>query len=346
MGPLLVVFLRGGADGLSLLAPVGDPAYATTRGPLAVTGGLPVDGTFALHPALSHLHARWQLGQVAAVPAVGVPKMSRSHFDAQFRVESAASATGSAGDAGWLGRHLRRTAHRAPRPFRGISFGAANVPRLLGGTTDAVAAPSLAALSLGRGRLSSEQETQFRSVLAEMWTGDDARAALTVVDRAAALRPPASAEPDPVADTLSVLAAGLGTEVAVVDLGGWDTHAAQGTNSGTFRSLAEQLDRTVESMLSAVPDATVLVVTEFGRRVQPNSSGGTDHGRGAAAFLVGTNVRGGVRGDWPGLAVLDEGDVVTANDLRDVMAETTLAVLDGDDKVVGPRTGARLGLFR
>lgn len=345
MGPLVVVFLRGGADGLSLLAPVGDPSYTTARGPLAVVDGLQVDPTFALHPGLGRLHARWQQGQVAAVPAVAVPKMSRSHFDAQFRVESSASATGPTGSAGWLGRHLARTAGRAPRPFRGVSFGSATVPRLLAGTNDAVAAPSLAALSLGRGKLDLAKEALFRQVLGHMWEGAGPEAALAVLDQAKALRS-GSGQPSAVQDTLTVLGAGLGTDVAVVDLGGWDTHAGQGTNDGTFRSLVLELDQTVEAVMTGVPGATVLVMSEFGRRVQPNASAGTDHGRGSTAFVVGQSVRGGVRGEWPGLAVLDEGDVPAANDLRDVLAETTVAVLDGDDRVVGPRTSAQLDLFR
>ena len=346
MGPLVVVFLRGGADGLSLLVPVGDPSYAVARGPLAVAAALPVDSTFGLHPGLRQLHARWLRGQVAAVPAVAVPKMSRSHFDAQFRVESSASATGTTGTSGWLGRHLARTGGRTPRPFRGVSFGSATVPRLLAGTSDAVAAPSLPALSLGRGRLDERREAMFRKALGDMWDGPVPGAALTVLDQARSLRSTGGVVSSPLQDTVAVLNAGLGTEVAVVDLGGWDTHANQGANDGTFAGLVDTLDRTVEAALTGVKGATVLVVTEFGRRVLPNSSGGTDHGRGGTAFVVGPGVDGGVRGHWPGLASLDEGDVPAANDLRDVLAETTVAVLSGDDRVVGQRTGARLDLFR
>lgn len=352
MGPLIVVFLRGGADGLSLAPPTGDADYASVRSGLAVAEGAAnlLDGTFAMHPALGELHARFVRGEVALVPACGIPELSRSHFDAQFRVEEAGKSSGSGDGTGWLGRHLASSAGDT-NPFRGVSFGQAGVPRLLAGSADVVTATTLTGLSIGNGRL--DPFPQFTDTLEEMWATSASPIKAAAVSGFGALRTASSisaggsdGRDHGVADTVATLNAGVGAEVAVVNIGGWDTHDNQGTNDGAFASLAADLDGSIDALMAGVPGATVVVITEFGRRVAPNSSGGCDHGRGSLVVVAGPEVNGGVKGDWPGLSDLDEGDVRTVNDIRVVMAEVTGAVLGTDPAQVVPESpGGSLDLF-
>jgi uncharacterized protein (DUF1501 family) len=330
---------------------------------LALSAGsvLPVADGFGLHPQLTALHRRIGEGTVALVPASGIPGLSRSHFEAQFRVESAAGPEGAGTTTGWLGRHLAAGETDAPNPWRGVSFGQAARPQLLAGSRDTLAGTSLTALTPS-GRLRDDPEALrmavvYEQLLEQMWEaapdGDlrtAARSGLAAAGTATGLEPAApagAAEVAGLADTLTVLKGGLGTEVAVLDLGGWDTHTAQGVQDGAFGRLAGSLDVAIDTALGAIPDLTVVVLSEFGRRVAPNSSGGCDHGRGGVAVVAGPTVAGGLKGDWPGLGALDEGDVPVVNDLRVLMAEVTAAVLGRDpEQVLDEVPGAELGLFR
>lgn len=349
--PLLVLFLRGGADGLSLLAPLGDPTYAG-RGPLALPESdvLAVGAGFGLHPRLASLHRRFGEGSVALVPAIGIPEMSRSHFDAQYRVESAIGPDSSPSTTGWLGRHLAAGESEAPNPWRGVSFGQAGLPHLLAGTIDAIAGTSLAALSpTGRQRddpTARRMALVYRQLLEQMWEaapdGDLRTAALSGLSAAEAAT---AVEPTTADGATSV--PGLADTVAVLNIGGWDTHTSQGVLEGAFAGLARSLDQAIDAALGAVPELTVVAFSEFGRRVAPNSSGGCDHGRGGVAIVAGPTVAGGLKGDWPGLGALDEGDVPVVNDLRVLMAEVTAAVLGRDpEQILDEVPAAQLGLFR
>ena len=156
----------------------------------------------------------------------------------------------------------------------------------------------------------------------------------------------ASADPG-VAELVELFGSDLGTEVAVLNLGGWDDHNDLGATDGAFAARAAALDATIDALITGIPDVTVLAVSEFGRRVATNDSGGCDHGRGGVALVAGTRVRGGIHGDWPGLADLDDGDVRTANDVRGVFAEVVDSVLGGDpERIVPGAPGDRLSLFR
>ena len=360
--PLVVVFLRGGADGLSLLVPLGDGNYVDKRGALAIEEDrlLAVDASFGFHPALAKLHARFVRGEVATVPAIGVPDMSRSHFDAQFRIETAASASGTPPETGWLGRHLAAGAGETINPLRGVSFGQVGLPQILAGSQECIAATSLAGLGLGGRRgddaALAELMQLYGDLLDEMWADaegsrlrDSALAGLGAVGTAAAIEAPSPEGREVAAgltDTVAVLNAGVGTEVAVLNIGGWDTHTNQGVLDGAFAGLVGNLDAVVDTVLTSVPGSVVAVITEFGRRVAPNSSGGCDHGRGGVALVAGAGVAGGLKGEWPGLGSLDEGDVPTANDLRVLMAEVITHVLGGNPSVaVGEVPEGSLGLF-
>ena len=362
--PLVAVFLRGGMDGLSLLPPLGEARYADLRPTLRVpeVQVLPVDDRFGLHPALPRLAEHAADGRVAFVPAAALVGQSRSHFEAQFRAERAQPPSGETPAGGWLGRALAATGDGAANPFRGVSFGQPLTPMLLAGSADVIAGASLDAVRLGgrRGARTADAEV-LRRLWVEGASGplrEASVAAFTALDRAAALargstdgsgadpaEDPAAAEPGAVADTVRVLRSDLGTEVAVLNLGGWDHHRDEGVLDGQFAALAGGLDRTLDTLLRQAPAATILVLSEFGRRVAENASAGTDHGRGGVVIVAGAGVRGGVHGAWPGLDDLDDGDVPAANDVRAVQAEVARAVLGAEAAKVVPGAPAELGLL-
>ncbi|MEQ8718918.1 MAG: DUF1501 domain-containing protein [Acidimicrobiales bacterium] len=354
MNKLLMVFLRGGADGLSLLIPTTDPAYNSLRPTLRIDGSEApaLDDTFALHPSAPRLHELYAAGSLAAVPAVGFTDQTRSHFTSQAALERSGGAAGT----GWLGRHLATTATDGASPFRGIAVASVGVPPSLWGTGDALATPEPTAIELGvyrRGRargtvtVSPSRLSPDPATLATVWgdtagiTAEGALAALDVLETVAA--DPIDAVADPAAfgtgatatafaGASAVLAAGLGTEIVMVNVGGWDTHNAQGVGAtGAFAGLVAGLDAALGEILGRHDDLTALVVTEFGRRVAENGSGGTDHGTGSVVLVAGNAVNGGVRGDWPGLDDLADGDVAPVNDLRAIQAEIAADLLGTPD---------------
>jgi uncharacterized protein (DUF1501 family) len=336
------VILRGGMDGLTAVPAVGDPAFAAARGPLAnfVGDTLPLDATFALNPLLPQLHGMYGRGELAVLHATGLPYRERSHFDAQQVLESGGSRPHEL-TTGWLGRALPGMALRAvaletavPLVLRGAAEVDTWAPsRLPEPGADLVARlelmyradPALAqALARARG-LRAEVEAAPGKVASPMamgvaGTGADAAAnAAASAGRAGAV-------------TLARKAAEFlqhGAQVAVLEVGGWDSHVnqalPQGATSNNLRTLDATLAALREGLLpgDAWQHTAVLVATEFGREVAANGTQGTDHGSGGAAFVLGGAVRGGrVLADWPGLAMKDrfEGrDLRITTDLRSAM---------------------------
>jgi uncharacterized protein (DUF1501 family) len=335
-GPRLVlVILRGGMDGLAAVPAVGDADFAAARGPLASLGAPPLslDPTFALHPQLVELHAAYGRGEAAIVHAVGLPYRERSHFDAQQVLESGGSRPHELA-TGWLGRAL------AAQGGKGIALSTA-VPLVLRGeaivdTWAPSFLPNPSADLVGR--------------LAQMYAGDPPLA--TALGRARSLHldaPPSASDGASMEPAAAMAAAaarpgsfvGLakraaeflaqpnGPQVAVLELGGWDTHANQGNPNGALANSLRQLDGGLAALRHALAAAgtwerTVVVATsEFGREVAVNGTLGTDHGSGGAAFVLGGRVLGGrVVADWPGLArgQRHEGrDLRVTTDLRAVL---------------------------
>lgn len=336
---LLVVFLRGGADGLALLPPLEDPALADTRGALQAKHPHPFpDADFGLHPALAPIAPYAESGHLAAVCAVGLAEVQRSHFEAQDACERAGARAG-AHPEGWLSRALAAgdapaTAFRAMAATRGR-------PLALSGDPRALAFESIEDLRLpGRAGPAHAALATLFETRGPGAAGEIARAgreALAAV-RAAELAADSSAGREAgfqgrlgrqLATVAHLARTDLGLVAACVDAGGWDTHLRQGAEEGALARAAAELAsglaalcRTLESRFD---DLLVLVVTEFGRTVAPNGSGGTDHGRGSAALALGGAVRGGrVYGRWPGTAPEDREDgrdLRVTTDVRDVLAE-------------------------
>ena len=312
---LVVLVLRGGMDGLAAVPAHGDPGYAGRRGALALDRPdiLDLDGTFGLHPGLSTLHALYGKGELAVIHACCSPYHDRSHFAGQDVLENGALTDRGAAD-GWLARALSHT------PLQAIAIGE-TVPLLLrGGTRVASWAPSAMPIvdedTLQRIALLYEADPLFAEAL------ESALGANAIANDAARRRPqPADRFQVLMSAAGRFLAAPEGPGVAVVDLGGWDTHSGQrGRLDRHFGILDQGIAALRDSMGSTWSRTAVLAVTEFGRTAAINGTGGTDHGTGGAAFLLGGAVQGGrVVADWPGLqsaALLDGRDLRPTTDLR------------------------------
>jgi len=344
---LLAVFQRGGADGLSMVPPVGDPEYYALRPTLAIArpgegegAALKLDDTFGLHPALSSLAPLYEAGALAIVHAVGSPKPTRSHFDAQDFMEG--GIPGALAPDGWLNRALQNEAANDPRAFRAVAL-QSNLPRSLFGSAPAVAMGSVAEFKLRTGRLSDAGARSFEALYASAVdvalrnTGNETFEALRLLEKAKLDEMPVQHGADypnsplgrRLQDVARLIRADIGLEVAATDCGGWDTHvgqgAAQGQLAARLKELGDSLAAFAVDLGDSMADVCVVTMTEFGRTVRENGNRGTDHGTASLMFVMGGGVRGRrVIGQWRGLREpnLFEGrDLAMATDFRAVLSE-------------------------
>jgi len=331
---LVVVILRGALDGLAAVPPYGDPDYASLHRELAIAapgnadGALALNNTFGLHPALSYLHERFAAGELIVFNAVASPYRDRSHFDGQNVLENGlAKPIGSAD--GWLNRALAALPVAGRAADRAVAI-SQNVPLILRGE---------AAVMSKSPQATPDVDEDLLARLADLYSKDDwfsARLSEAVQTDKMVDGAGRAGYPDRVT-AVARMAANLmrsegGPEIAVIEAGGWDTHANQGGAKGILSTRLAGLDKALKSLADELgplwPQTAVLIVTEFGRTAAINGTRGTDHGTGGCAFLVGGAVRGGqVIADWPGLrraALLDNRDLKPTLDLRSVFK----AVLD------------------
>jgi uncharacterized protein (DUF1501 family) len=326
---LVVVILRGAMDGLSAVPAYGDPDFAALRGALALPepgqegGVLDLGGRFGMHPALPKLHALYAADQAMVLHAVAGPWRSRSHFEAQDLLES--GATHRLQD-GWLNRALATMpGEPAGAARRGLAAGL-DVPLLLRGPARV---GSFAAQARNR------PDAEVLALLAR-WHAADPQLGPAFTEglraRGFSAEVLAGEEPPPrgangfitLAGSAGRLLADIrGPRVAAMELGGWDTHAAQAIRlAGALRILDDGLDALRGGLGPAWSQTAVLVMTEFGRTARINGTGGTDHGTSGVAFLLGGAVRGGrVLTDWPGLSpgrLFENRDLAPTMDLRRV----------------------------
>jgi uncharacterized protein (DUF1501 family) len=351
------IFLRGAADGLSLVVPWREDDYFRRRPTLSLRVPDPkapdgstcvdLDGQFALHPALAPLHSSWREGRLAIVHAVGSDDPTRSHFEAQDQMEHGA-AHGQEVSGGWIARHLRSVGDAAPRSLEALAF-RETLPESLRGAPSAGAVRSVAEVRL---TTRSGDEKGVVRALEALHSGTDAlalagRNSLEVLRRLQALAPTDSDAGYPeddlgrgLADIARLLNGGINLSAACLDLDGFDTHFAQGTTdgllAGRLRSLAGGLSAFLKDLGKRADDVLVLVQTEFGRRVYENTSLGTDHGSASVLFALGAGLNGGkVLGRWPGLRDEDlheDKDLKVTTDYRQVLAEI-LEKRCGNDRV-------------
>ena len=337
---LLFVLLRGAADGMAMLAPVGDPGFAALRGAsLADYDGAPRIGSFfALHPALAEVAKAAEAGEALFVHAAATAYRERSHFDGQNLIESGGTAPYATKD-GWLNRLAGLMNEGAPDPLRALAIAQAVPLALRGAAPVSNYAPSA---------LPQASEDLLARV-SQLYAGDDELGPLW----SRALETKAMAADDWVknlrdASAAGELAASLmrdagGARIGMIELGGWDTHANQ---RGAFARSARQLDALIATYKTGMgagwADTMVVLATEFGRTARLNGTGGTDHGTASAALVMGGAVRGGrVIADWPGLA---ETQLSEGRDLAPTIAlESVLAGAVAEHLRLDPaRTMARL----
>ncbi len=327
---LVVVFQRGAADGLNVVAPYADPAYYRLRPTIAIRQKdvLDLNGQFGLHPSLAPLKKLWDSKDLAVVHATGSPDPTRSHFDAQDYMESGTPGLKATRD-GWLNRAL--TGSAAESPIRAVAMGN-TLPRTLRGQNAAVAIAGVPSFKL------RDQET---STTFEQLYGADkglAGAAKETFDAMKLLRSVKTQAPadgvsyptGPLGRNLQQIAqlikADVGLEVAFADMGGWDTHVNETPQLGNLLTqFGQALGAFHDDLGERMKDVVVVTMSEFGRTAKENGNAGTDHGHANVMFAFGGEVKGGrMYGPWPGLAPeqLYEGrDLAVTTDFRDVLGE-------------------------
>jgi len=350
---LVCVFLRGGADTLNLIVPYGDDRYYKFRPTISIPppngdgeakdAALRLDDFYAFHPKLRPLLPLFKEGRLGVVQAVGSDNASGSHFEAQDQMEHGESQGRSAG-GGWLGRHLRSRAVKQMTPLSAVAIGA-TIPESLRGAPSASAMRSLDEIHINAPSNDSGAVAQALSAMYGAEAGllaAPGRATLDLLGRVESLRgKPYNPEnnaiyPDDdfgagLREIARLIKARVGLEVACIDLGGWDTHFFQGSTDGLQAGQIDLLARGLAAFdadLNRERDrVTLIVMTEFGRRVYENSSLGTDHGRGFAMMVIGARINGGkIHGAKPDLAPDDEellgpGGLKVVCDYRSVLAE-------------------------
>ncbi|MDF1747420.1 MAG: DUF1501 domain-containing protein [Alphaproteobacteria bacterium] len=316
--PLVVILLRGGLDSQALFPLYTDPNYRSLRGPLTLGppgsygGILDLDGSLGLHPAAEPLLPYWQAGNMAVASAVASPYRGQSHQEAQVVLESGLQnyeASNAAG--GWLNRALAASG-AGDGSIRAISLGT-KIPLILSGT--AQTEPWLpSGLAPNRAGYLERIATLYAKdpILSEaLTTGIRARAlrhAMMGTDHVAADTTGIAAQNLSIATELTgrAIAAEDGPTVAVIECGGWDSHLQQGGLEGStaraLAGLANGLTALADGLGPVWKDSMILAIGEFGRSAQSNDQGGTDHGIGGMALLLGGALKKSQRlGDLPKL---------------------------------------------
>jgi uncharacterized protein (DUF1501 family) len=388
---LVAIFMRGAADGLNIVAPFGEPRYREVRPTLGLQAPraqddnqnngpfgpiIDLDGKFGLHAGLRPFKELWDKGQLAIVEAAGSPDPSRSHFDAQDYMES--GTPGKTGN-GWLNRALGEPGPGAS-PLRAVAL-SNRVPRTLRGEYEAVA--------LGNVQEFKISDEERLAILRNMYTltpdatlrrtGNDAFEAMKLIQSMDKEQMGNGGARLPVAGAVGafpnnnrpsynaggqlgrnlqelarLIKSGAGVEAAFAEVDGWDHHQNE-TNQ--LANLLSQFSNAIaafcQDLGDRMEDVAIVTMSEFGRTVEENGTGGTDHGHGSVMFVLGGPVQGGkIYGEWPGLEKeqLFEGrDLAVTTDFRTVLSELVRGHLGRTDLTSvfpGFTPGPSLGLLR
>ncbi len=375
---LVIVHLRGGCDGLNLISPSNDPDFVAARSAdlrVADSGpdaGFPLTNArapgidFRLHHAAPGLHELYKSGHLAFIHAAGLTTATRSHFVAIDMIERGVPDLAALGRTpqGWAARQFSRQAAMIPSLSASAALSgefagwdaSLSVPDLSGGFGAPGGPQADAVLTNLYAQAPGDMGAAGRKALGAIHAIDqrlprDAQGKLAAYDSApSSAYQPAGDFARPLRVVAQLAKLELGLSVATVDLGGWDTHEYQ---AGRYKPLVEKLSAGLAAFyndLAPLHDRlTIIVMSEFGRRLRSNRSGGTDHGRGAIMAALGGGVDGGrILGPWPGLAnpQLEEGvDLAVATDYRQVILEA----IDGDPNQTafpGFRQGPKIGILR
>ena len=360
---LVAIFMRGAADGLNIVVPFGDPRYREVRPVLALQPPRPqdeignngpfgpvidLDGKFGLHPGLRPFKELWDKKLLAIVEATGSPDPSRSHFDAQDYMES--GTPGKTGD-GWLNRALGEPGQEASA-LRAVAL-SSRVPRTLRGPQEAVALGNFQDFKISdEDRLAILRKMYSLTPDATMRrTGKDAFEAMKII-QSVAKEPPANGGGRAFAaesgglplqnnrptynaggqlgrnlqELARLIKAGAGIEAAFAEVDGWDHHQNENNDlANLLRVFSNAIGAFCQDMGDRMEDVVIVTMSEFGRTVEENGTGGTDHGHGSMMMVLGGPVLGGkIYGEWPGLEKeqLYEGrDLAVTTDFRTVLSE-------------------------
>lgn len=346
---LVVVFQRGGCDGLNSIIPYTESRYYDLRPTIAIAepdaqnpnAAIDLDGQFGLHPALSSLQGLYQQNQLAIFPTTHYPNGSRSHFRSQHFIESGRQVDES---DGWINRHMQSQSSNAA--YRAVGFGSELAQSLRGQET----ASSLTRLSDFSVGIDSSEEAILLQKVAPLYEqsatsinkqlinrfGKKMFSELSIIEQvrnsgyspANGANYPNSGFGRQLMETAQLIKAGVGLEVATVNIGGWDTHSNQGGAEGSqarrHKDFADSIAAFVQDLGQGMNDVVLLSSTEFGRTAAENGSAGTDHGYASTWYAIGGGIQGGIYGDWPGLAESDLRDGRFLNstiDYRNIYAE-------------------------
>ncbi len=354
---LVVVFQRGGCDGLNAVVPYGDDDYYRLRPKIAVASpnaansesAVDLNGFFGLHPSLASFLPIFQNGDMAILPTVHYENASLSHFDSQALIESGST---NKTDVGWISRHL--DAHQpSPDEWSAINFGY-STSHSMRGSEQVSTFNDLADLSLG---VPDDQQSELMDILNSVYQKsingtnpylkDIAQAGSTMLEDinkvagvdlkgyapANGAQYPSSTLGNQLMQSALLIKSGMNPRVITINSGGWDTHINQGAGNPDGRQ-AKQFSDFSNSLAAFYSDlganmnnVIVLTMTEFGRTAKENGNGGTDHGNASAWFVMGKSLRGGLftgNSGWPGLAdnqLVDGRSLAHTIDYRDIMAE-------------------------
>jgi uncharacterized protein (DUF1501 family) len=336
---LVVIFQRGAMDCLQAVVPYGDSNYVKQRPTIAipkpgvVDGVLPLDNFFGFHPSLAPLLPLFNQGSLAVVHATGLKSTNRSHFECQKFLETSLISQNQ--NPGWLNRHIGNIG--VGSAFQAIGMGTSVQPSLQG-TQPSIGMSSISSFAF---KTNSTRKTELEDILyalndATARPSVNGRLALDAIDYLTVANPkqyitntaavyPNTTFGNRLKELAQLIKSNVGLQMACVDIGGWDHHAnIKNLMPPLLDELAKSLAAFNTDLGLLMNRVTVVTMTEFGRRVKENSSGGTDHGSGSAMFLMGGGVNGGkVYSEWPGLADanLFNGDLDVTTDYRTVLNE-------------------------
>ena len=346
---LVVVTLYGGNDGLNTVIPFKDPLYFSSRPEISYKPEtlLPLDAELAFNPSMTGLKTLWDQKKVAIIRGVGYPKPDRSHFSSMAKWQSASPDKNI--NSGWLGRWLDS---QPIDPMLAISLGSVLPPMLKGNKVSGSALP-LGGLVLPKGKIVTDWQKLSKIERSDSKLMASAATSMRNLFSVSSTITPILKSPAPEAMELptinggnaggdnnlsqqldvvaKLIAAGSSTKVWSVSLGGFDTHANEanaqsqllGVVSSSLTRFMSQLKNTTRQN-----DVTVMVYSEFGRRVKGNASEGTDHGSSGPMFIIGEKIKGGFYGDQPSLSKLIDGDLAVTTDFRDVYATVLESILN------------------
>ena len=375
---LICIFQRGAMDGLMAVTPFSDEFLKKSRPNLFMSAAkaeanrlLDLDGRFGLHPSMVSFEQLFKNKQLAIVHGIGSPNNTRSHFDAQDYMETG-TPFNKGTESGWLNRALGLMGHEAT-PFRAVSL-TTSQPRSFYGSNPTVAISNLQDFVL-KGKQSSSMLNVTAKSFEELYdqttsdlmqqTGKETFEAVKMLSAidvknykpANGVDYPNSTLGNSLKQIAQLIKSDVGLEIGFAESSGWDTHFNQGTANGVFARNAKDLSESITAFwndmgASYQDEVVVMTMTEFGRTVKQNGTGGTDHGRASCNFILGNHLNGGlVYGDIKPLAVenLEDGrDLPVTTDFRAVFSEVADQHLKlNNDSILFPDwNGKHLKLFR